>query len=59
MDAEEESPSPIPRQEVQDEIVDVEEEYVLPRLEDVGLPPDEIWDHDAAYDRRFCFNYGE
>ncbi|KIX09297.1 uncharacterized protein Z518_00376 [Rhinocladiella mackenziei CBS 650.93] len=30
-----------------------------PHLEDVGLPPDGLWDHDAAYKRRFCFDHGE
>lgn len=28
-------------------------------LEDVGLPPDGLWDHDAAYEQRFCYNHGE
>jgi hypothetical protein len=25
----------------------------------MGLPRDGVWDHDAAYDRRFCFDHGE
>lgn len=28
-------------------------------LEDIGLPPNQLWDHTAAYDRRFCFDHGE
>lgn len=28
-------------------------------LEDIGLPLNQLWDHDAAYDCRFCFDYGE
>lgn len=28
-------------------------------LEDVGLPHDQLWDQDKAYDRRFCFEHGE
>jgi hypothetical protein len=26
---------------------------------DVGLPADGLWDHDAAYEERFCSNHGE
>ena len=25
----------------------------------MGPPPGGVWDHDAAYDRRFCFDHGE
>jgi hypothetical protein len=32
----------------------VNEWSFLPRLDDVGLPFDGLWDHDAAYDLRFC-----
>ena len=28
-------------------------------LEQVGLPLDGRWDHDAAYDKRYCFQHGE
>ncbi|KIW36102.1 uncharacterized protein PV06_11614 [Exophiala oligosperma] len=27
--------------------------------EAVGLPFDGLWDHDAAYDRRYCYSHGE
>jgi hypothetical protein len=27
--------------------------------DDVGLPADGIWDHDASYQERFCFNHSE
>ncbi|KAK6384335.1 hypothetical protein LTS17_001898 [Exophiala oligosperma] len=27
--------------------------------EAVGLPFDGLWDHDVAYDRRYCYNHGE
>jgi hypothetical protein len=27
--------------------------------DDVGLPADGNWDHDAAYQQRFCSNHGE
>ncbi|KAK5312645.1 hypothetical protein LTR93_011247, partial [Exophiala xenobiotica] len=27
--------------------------------EDVGLPPDGLWDDDAAYGQRFCYDHGE
>jgi hypothetical protein len=25
----------------------------------VGIPVDGQWEHDAAYDQRYCYNYGE
>ncbi|ETN44458.1 uncharacterized protein HMPREF1541_10639 [Cyphellophora europaea CBS 101466] len=28
-------------------------------FEDFGLPPNQMWDHNATYDRRFCFGHGE
>ncbi|KAK7889940.1 hypothetical protein LTR67_008404 [Exophiala xenobiotica] len=28
-------------------------------FEDVGLPPDGLWDHYAAYGQRFCYDHGE
>lgn len=28
-------------------------------LEDVGVPTSQLWEHNAAYDRRFCFDHGE
>ncbi|KIX00029.1 uncharacterized protein Z518_10956 [Rhinocladiella mackenziei CBS 650.93] len=33
----------------------------MPSLDskDVGLPSDRLWDHDAAYDRRYCYKHGE
>ncbi|KIW09758.1 hypothetical protein PV08_11858 [Exophiala spinifera] len=33
----------------------------MPSLDskDVGLPSDGLWDHDAAYDRRYCYKHGE
>ncbi|KAK5527652.1 hypothetical protein LTR23_011232, partial [Exophiala sp. CCFEE 6169] len=59
-DAEEDSPSStIHGQEIQGEALYVEGESSLPHLEDVGLPRDGVWDHDAAYDCRFCFDHGE
>ncbi len=27
--------------------------------EDVGLPPDGLWDNDAAYGQRFCYDHGQ
>lgn len=27
--------------------------------DDIGLPEDGIWDHDASYQERFCFDHGE
>ena len=60
MDTEEDSPSfSIQGQEVQVETVNVEEESFLHCLDDVGLPSDGVWDHNAAYDHRFCFDHGE
>ncbi|KIW18211.1 hypothetical protein PV08_02499 [Exophiala spinifera] len=54
MDMEEDSPSfIIQEQELQDEIVDIESPLY------VGLSPDKVWDHNVAYDRRFCYNHGE
>lgn len=50
--------STIQEQEGQDTTVDIEKSF-LPRREGVGLPPGGVWDHDAAYDRRFCFDHGE
>lgn len=33
----------------------------MPSLDhkDVRLPSDGLWDHDAAYDRRYCYNHGK
>ena len=45
--------------EVQIETVDVEEAIFLLVSDDVGLPSDRVWDHDAAYDHRLCFEHGE
>jgi len=28
-------------------------------LEDIGFPPDGLWDHNAAYEQRFCYDHGE
>lgn len=28
-------------------------------LGDAGVPPDGLWDHDAAYNQRYCFDHGE
>ncbi|KAK5215330.1 hypothetical protein LTR96_011273 [Exophiala xenobiotica] len=28
-------------------------------LEDIGLPSDGLWDYDAAYERRYCYEHGE
>lgn len=27
--------------------------------DDVGLPADGVWDHDAVYHQRFCFDHGK
>lgn len=27
--------------------------------EDIGLPPDGLWDYDAAYEQRYCYIHGE
>jgi hypothetical protein len=34
-------------------------EDMSPIPEQVGLPLDGRWDHDAAYDNRYCFQHGE
>ncbi|KIW82280.1 hypothetical protein Z517_05307 [Fonsecaea pedrosoi CBS 271.37] len=56
MDAEEESPSPIPRPEDQHDIGDAMEQTPLP---DIGLSSDDAGDHDEAYVERFCYDRGE
>ena len=28
-------------------------------LEDIGLPSDGLWDYDAAYEQRYCYEHGE
>lgn len=28
-------------------------------IDNIGLPTDGIWDHDAVYQERFCFDHGE
>jgi len=28
-------------------------------LEEVGLPTDGLWEHEAAYEKRFCYEHGE
>lgn len=28
-------------------------------LDDVGLPPDGLWDQNSAYEQRFCYDHGE
>ena len=60
MNTEEDSPSStIQGPEVRVETVDVEEGSFLHRLDDVRLPSDGVWDHNAAYDHKFCFDHGE
>ena len=57
--AAEESPSPIPRQEDQDDNIETGELSPHPDLEDIGLPSDDVWDHDGAYAERYCYDHGE
>ena len=46
-------------QQAQDGRVEMVEAGFCPPLEDVGIPRDGVWDHDAAYKSRFCYDHGQ
>ena len=42
-----------------DTVIFDREKNTMPIPEVIGLPLDGHWDHDAAYDHRYCFQHGE